>query len=464
MVTNSAVFTGSYLTANFDQNTTSGSSSPRFGASFYTESGSNSSSTSATVASVLTGILPKMQSSSNLVAGLIANVDLDSPTFQTSTGWVTSLWAYVHANSNFTSISRLHTIRSSLTLPSSVFGSVSLGSAIMVESSSGSNIIWGTHAGIYVRAQSIPATSVNAGIFVDAGNGNGSSTINGGFVLNGASTAGTQNYGFWVRSNTASSGAAFVAGTSGDVQLFRFATNVWTFNPNTRLRLDGGNTNNVAVFAANGNLRLGSDVGTALATTATTGWPMMPSVAGTPTGVPQNESVNSASFTWDRTNKRLCIRDQPTNAWVCFSGTGVSSIAGTAGQITASASTGAVTLSLPTFPYRSVTSFASSILFFVGACGSTGASLTVTGAPESFKLTLVAGSGACSASSAAFQFSWTWSGASDVVCTMTPQTATAVGVVMGVDANASAFVGRVGTVALTASTTYVWNVMCMGTV
>lgn len=145
-------------------------------------------------------------------------------------------------------------------------------------------------------------------------------------------------------------------------------------------------------------------------------------------------------------------------------GGGVTSIAGTAGQITASASTGAVTLSLPTFPYRSVTSFASSILFFVGACGSTGASLTVTGAPESFKLTLVAGSGACSASSAAFQFSWTWSGASDVVCTMTPQTATAVGVVMGVDANASAFVGRVGTVALTASTTYVWNVMCMGTV
>lgn len=90
------------------------------------------------------------------------------------------------------------------------------------------------------------------------------------------------------------------------------------------LQLEGNGVSNVAVVANNGNLRLGSAVGSAKASTDTTGWPMMPSVAGTPTGVPQNESVNSASFTWDRTNKRLCIRDQPTNAWVCFAGTGAS--------------------------------------------------------------------------------------------------------------------------------------------
>lgn len=129
---------------------------------------------------------------------------------------------------------------------------------------------------------------------------------------------------------------------------------------------DGGGITNIAFSVTNGNLRLGSATGTAKAVTDTVGWPMMPSVAGTPTGVPQNETANSAAFTWDRTNARLWVRNQRTNSWNgvlmgCASGctvsadgqitvaaaSGVSSITGTAGQITASASTGPVTLSFP---------------------------------------------------------------------------------------------------------------------
>jgi hypothetical protein len=182
--------------------------------------------------------------------------------------------------------------------------------------------------------------------------------------MGSVSGGGGINAGIWANTNLNFN--LLCAGTSADVCLSRISTNVWGFNSGTSLQLNGGSTNNVAVFAINGNLRLGSAVGAAKATTDTSGWPMMPSVAGTPTGVPQNESVNSASFTWDRTNTRLWIRNQPTNTWNgvlmgCASGctvnaagqitvtasSGVTSLAGTANQITASAATGAVTLSLP---------------------------------------------------------------------------------------------------------------------
>ena len=154
---------------------------------------------------------------------------------------------------------------------------------------------------------------------------------------------------FWVNSNSATDGASYCAGTGFDACMGRKGTALWGLKTGNSFQLDGGGTSNVAVIAINGNLRLGSAVSTALSVAATTGWPLMPSVAGTPTGVPQNESVNSAAFTWDRTNKRFCVRDQPTNAWTCLATTssGVSSITGTTGQITASASTGAVTLATP---------------------------------------------------------------------------------------------------------------------
>jgi hypothetical protein len=126
------------------------------------------------------------------------------------------------------------------------------------------------------------------------------------------------NAAYFVDSNSATCGAGFVAGTAGDVCFYRDSAGVWTFNPGTSLKLNGNSVANVAVYATGGNLRLGSPVSTGKATTDTTGWPLMPAVSGTPTGVPQNETSLSAAFTWDRTNKKLCIRDQPTNAWICM--------------------------------------------------------------------------------------------------------------------------------------------------
>lgn len=203
------------------------------------------------------------------------------------------------------------------------------------------------------------------------------------------------------------------------------------------------------------------------------------------------------------------------------SATGVSSIAGTTGQISASASTGPVTLSFPptwaptvstmsftasgpqmrTYmdtstewgvydnsvlrnvlsyerTYRAITfgqrlmveeegTIGTSISLFGGACNpspfSFGGSVTLAGSQSIFKITLVTGSGTCASSSAAFQFLWTWTGANVVVCTATPQTSTTIDVPIGLDASPTNFVLRVGSVPFNSGQTYVWNVMCVGT-
>lgn len=139
------------------------------------------------------------------------------------------------------------------------------------------------------------------------------------------------------------------------------------------LQLEGNSVRNVAVIANGGNLRLGSAVGTAKSTTDTTGWPMMPSVAGTPTGVPQNESVNSASFTWDRTNTRLWIRNQRTNTWNgvlmgCASGCTVDE----AGLITVTGAT---------------------VSAKITGGGSCGGSVSVLGSWSNMRVTLITGTG-----------------------------------------------------------------------
>jgi hypothetical protein len=174
-------------------------------------------------------------------------------------------------------------------------------------------------------ARAFQANNPNLGsgpIVIQNNYGYYANSLTAGTALNVGVRIGTQsgaaaNYGLLLDSNTASSGAGICAGIAGDVCIWRAAANTWTLNSGTSLQLDGGSIANVAISAIGGNLRLGSAVGTAKAVGDTTGWPLMPSVAGTPTGVPQNETANSAAFGWDRTNKKLCIRDQPTNTWKC---------------------------------------------------------------------------------------------------------------------------------------------------
>lgn len=161
----------------------------------------------------------------------------------------------------------------------------------------------------------------------------------------------TINAAFYVNSNTAGCGAGFVAGTAADVCFYRSAASTWAFNPGTGLLLDGASIANIAIAIQNGNLRLGSPIGTSLATTTTTGMPLIPSVAGTPTGVPQNTSTTSAAALWDRTNRKACFYDTTTSAWVCIgsAGTGtVTSVSGTANQISVATGTTTPVISIPT--------------------------------------------------------------------------------------------------------------------
>lgn len=244
-------------------------------------------------------------------------------------------------------------------------------------------------------------TVTNSRVFYCDGTGGGS-TSNACFMTT-ERTGGTKNAAYHINSNANTDGAKLCGGTAFDACIGRVASGVMGLKAGNSFGLDGGGIANVAAYATGGNLRLGSPVGTAKATTDTIGWPLMPSVAGVPTGVPQNETANSAAFTWDRTNKKVCIRDQPTNAWVCFSGTGVSSITGTANQIAASASTGAVTLSIPTNPVlpgytttnHYVTTAGTPTCTVLGPAG-TGATCSVKGTDSGFVAALNTGTGVTS--------------------------------------------------------------------
>lgn len=63
----------------------------------------------------------------------------------------------------------------------------------------------------------------------------------------------------------------------------------------------------------NGDFRMGT--GTAIATTATGGFPKIPTCAGTPTGVPTNRATGSAEIVYDSTGKKLWIYDNATTSW-----------------------------------------------------------------------------------------------------------------------------------------------------
>lgn len=97
------------------------------------------------------------------------------------------------------------------------------------------------------------------------------------------------------------------------------------------------------LFDGNQDIRIGKGT---VATTATHGFVYISSAAGTPTGTPASFS-GFIPLVVDSTNNQLDFYSG--SSWQKLSaGGGVSSIAGTANQIVASASTGAVTLSLAT--------------------------------------------------------------------------------------------------------------------
>jgi hypothetical protein len=130
----------------------------------------------------------------------------------------------------------------------------------------------------------------------------------------------TKNIAMWIshlNGGAADSSAGLCFSPSADVCMWKQTTLVMGFSLGTSLQLSCAGCL-VAIIASGGSVRLGSAVGTQKATTDTTGWPMMPTTAGTPTGAPSAAELGSSAFEWDRTNKKLCIYDTATTAWICM--------------------------------------------------------------------------------------------------------------------------------------------------
>ena len=65
--------------------------------------------------------------------------------------------------------------------------------------------------------------------------------------------------------------------------------------------------------ATTSNLVLGN--GTALATNATTGFAMIPTMSGTPSGVPVGAATGKTAMVYDTSAHKIWFYDQPAGAW-----------------------------------------------------------------------------------------------------------------------------------------------------
>lgn len=104
-----------------------------------------------------------------------------------------------------------------------------------------------------------------------------------------------------------------------------------------------GATTSTNAYIANpsgGSMRVGSKTGVQLGVSATSGFPQIPTVAGTPTGTPLNADGTQAELAYDKTNKLLYAHDFATSAWYSTAGSG-----GAATSLACTASSGCITIS-----------------------------------------------------------------------------------------------------------------------
>ncbi len=90
---------------------------------------------------------------------------------------------------------------------------------------------------------------------------------------------------------------------------------VGTRNAGAALELHVDDAAVAMTLLSNKDIRLSAGT-SALATTATGGFPGMPTCAGVPTGVPANESAGFAPFIFDTTNDDFYIYDPVANDWL----------------------------------------------------------------------------------------------------------------------------------------------------
>lgn len=194
-------------------------------------------------------------------------------------------------------------------------------------------------------------------------------------------TSGTiSNAAYWINNNAATCGSGFVSGTNGDTCLYRGRSGAWTGGAGIDFYTDtgyicGGPTCSLVTSTAQGVYD---------------------------SGVRVMSSVSCTGASCSLSNGALSIT---------VSGGGVTSLAGTTNQITASASTGAVTLSLPAVligpgSVGSVTNVdvgtiitgrgtTPSFVFGLGANCASSATGTLNGTNQMMYLSFTTGTGSC---------------------------------------------------------------------
>ncbi len=121
-------------------------------------------------------------------------------------------------------------------------------------------------------------------------------------------------------SGAAQQGLYLIGGTGNNAVLYQDSSHnlLWNIASGEYAIRNNAGTSNLFVLHPTGDALLGT--GTALATTATTGYTFIPAMAGTPTGVPTYGSAGYSAIVNDTTDHKLCWYEFPNTAWKCATG------------------------------------------------------------------------------------------------------------------------------------------------
>lgn len=202
----------------------------------------------------------------------------------------------------------------------------------------------------------------------------------------------TKNIALWIAHitpATTSAASGICYGPSADTCMWRhlagvvaIANNYTTGGNNVIIAAAASGTNAYIAATAN-NLKIGRAVGSALSTTATDGFPMLPASAGVPTGVPTGASATDVPIEVDTTNNRLYYYS--SSSWR----TPVSALSCTGLGCSCNSSTGICTITYPgPVPVALAAQPAPTINSYGTAIGLEGSLSTISGTKEAFRTTV----------------------------------------------------------------------------
>jgi hypothetical protein len=115
-------------------------------------------------------------------------------------------------------------------------------------------------------------------------------------------------------------GLYLIGGTGNNASLYQDSSHniLWNIASGEYAIRNNAGTSNLFVLHPTGDALFGT--GSALATTATTGYTYIPAMAGAPTGVPTYGSAGYSAIVNDTTDHKLCWYEFPNTAWKCATG------------------------------------------------------------------------------------------------------------------------------------------------